>query len=78
MLHKMTLHKVKVLDIAFSPSDKFIVSLGAEDDNSIIVWDVASGNATFRAPAAKASTGLALCLAYSNHDDNTFFTKPVN
>ncbi len=70
----MTLHKVKVQSVAFSPSDKYLVSLGGEDDNSIIVWDVAKGEATFRAPASKASTGLALCLSFSNKDDNSFIT----
>ena len=31
-LKKLALHKVKVQGLAFSPNDKFLVTLGGEDD----------------------------------------------
>lgn len=30
---RLTLHKVKVQALAFSPSDKFLATLGGQDDN---------------------------------------------
>lgn len=32
-VHKFTLHKVMVRALAFSASDKYLVSLGGDDDN---------------------------------------------
>ncbi len=32
LYQKLTLHKVKVQALAFSPNDKFLVTLGGEDD----------------------------------------------
>ncbi|KAI9220863.1 WD40-repeat-containing domain protein [Blastocladiella britannica] len=70
----LSLHKVKVEALAFSPNDKFLVSLGGEDDNSVIVWDLEKGNAICGAPASKDSAGVTLCLAFANNDDYSFVT----
>ena len=43
LLHRMGLHKVKVQSLCFSPNDQFLASLGGQDDNNVVVWDVASG-----------------------------------
>ncbi|KAL7749699.1 hypothetical protein RI367_004927 [Sorochytrium milnesiophthora] len=69
-----TLHKVKVQSLAFSPAEKYLVSLGGEDDNAVIVWDLERGSAICGATASKDSTGVASCIAFSNHDDNVFVT----
>ncbi|KAJ3417382.1 Cilia- and flagella-associated protein 52 [Chytridiales sp. JEL 0842] len=74
LLRRLTLHKVKVQALAFSPNDKYLVSLGAEDDNSVIVWDLEKGQAICGAPASKDSSGATLSLAYLNKDDNVFVT----
>lgn len=68
------MHKVKVQALAFSPSDRYLASLGGEDDNSVIVWDLERGVAICGAPASKDSAGVALCLAYLNNDDEKFVT----
>ncbi|KAJ3374676.1 Cilia- and flagella-associated protein 52 [Allomyces arbusculus] len=70
----LSLHKVKVEALAFSPNDLYLASLGGEDDNSVIVWDLERGNAICGAPASKDSAGVALCLAYLNNDDLAFVT----
>ncbi|KAI9207349.1 quinon protein alcohol dehydrogenase-like superfamily [Polychytrium aggregatum] len=74
LLHRLTLHKVKVQALAFSPNDKYLASLGGEDDNSVIVWDLAKGAAICGSPAGKDSAGVTLSLAYLNNDDNIFVT----
>ncbi|KAI9317353.1 quinon protein alcohol dehydrogenase-like superfamily [Zopfochytrium polystomum] len=74
LISRLTLHKVKVEALAFSPSDIYLASLGAEDDNSVIVWDLQKNVAICGSPASKDSSGVTLCLAYLNHDDNVFVT----
>ena len=39
-VHRMSLHKVKVQDLAFSPCGTYLASLGGQDDNSLVIWDV--------------------------------------
>ncbi|KAI9188916.1 hypothetical protein H9P43_000338 [Blastocladiella emersonii ATCC 22665] len=70
----LSLHKVKVEALAFSPNDLYLASLGGEDDNSVIVWDLERGTAICGAPASKDSAGVTLCLTYLNNDDLTFVT----
>ncbi|KAJ3195774.1 Cilia- and flagella-associated protein 52 [Irineochytrium annulatum] len=74
LARRLTLHKVKVQALAFSPNEKYLASLGAEDDNSIIVWDLEKGAAICGSPASKDSSGVTLSLAYLNKDDNCFVT----
>ncbi|KAI8622104.1 WD40-repeat-containing domain protein [Chytriomyces sp. MP71] len=74
LLRRLTLHKVKVQALAFSPNDKYLASLGGQDDNSIIIWDLEKGAALCGSPASKDSSGVTLSLAYLNQDDNTFVT----
>lgn len=52
LLHRLTLHKVTVASVAFSPNDQHLVTLGGRDDNNIVVWDVATGEPICGAPAA--------------------------
>lgn len=73
-LKHLTLHKGRVEALAFSPHDKYLVSLGGEDDNSIIFWDLATGAALCGANASKDSSGLTTSLAYFNHSDEKFVT----
>jgi WD40 repeat protein len=63
---------VKVQAIAFSPTDKYIVTLGGEDDNNIAVWDLQTGKALCGSPASRESAGNALCLAFANNSDEVF------
>lgn len=74
MIRRLSLHKVKVQALAFSPNDKYLASLGGQDDNSIICWDLEKGAAICGSPASKDSSGETLSLAYLNNDDNTFVT----
>lgn len=70
----LTLHKVKVESLAFSPNDKYLVSLGGQDDNSVVIWDLQRKEAICGAPAAVPSSGTSYVVAYSNNSDELFVT----
>ncbi|KAJ3043454.1 Cilia- and flagella-associated protein 52 [Rhizophlyctis rosea] len=74
LLRRLTLHKVKVQALAFSPNDKYLASLGGQDDNSIIAWDLEKGAAICGAPASKDSSGVTLSLSYFNNNEFSFVT----
>jgi WD40 repeat protein len=44
-MHRMSLHKVKVQSLDFSFDEQFLVSLGGQDDNSMVIWDVLTAKA---------------------------------
>ncbi|XP_022080542.1 cilia- and flagella-associated protein 52-like [Acanthaster planci] len=71
---RLELHKVKVQSLAFSPSSKYLVSLGGKDDGSVVVWDVVKKEPVCGAPAAVMSAGMTSCVAYCNNDDLKFVT----
>ncbi|KAJ1565137.1 Cilia- and flagella-associated protein 52 [Nowakowskiella sp. JEL0078] len=74
LLKRLTLHKVKVQALAFSPNDLYLASLGGQDDNSVIVWDLANGTPICGSPASRDSAGVTFCLTYLNSNDNIFVT----
>ena len=53
VLHKLALHKGTISSLSFSFDEKFLVSLGGEEDNNIAVWDIANGKVVCGAPASK-------------------------
>ncbi|XP_028413168.1 cilia- and flagella-associated protein 52-like [Dendronephthya gigantea] len=70
----LTLHKVKVEALAFSPNDKYLVSLGGQDDNSVVIWNIKKKEAICGSPAAVPSSGTSYVVAFSNHSDELFVT----
>ncbi|KAK0149603.1 Cilia- and flagella-associated protein 52 [Merluccius polli] len=71
---RLPLHKAKVEALSFSPNDKYLVSLGGQDDGSIVVWNIETKQAICGSPASSLSAGNCLSIQYSNTDDNTFIT----
>ncbi|XP_040002550.1 cilia- and flagella-associated protein 52 isoform X2 [Xiphias gladius] len=69
---QLQLHKAKVEALAFSPNDKYLVSLGGQDDGSIVVWNIETKQAICGSPASAHSAGHCLTVQYSNTDDNIF------
>jgi WD40 repeat protein len=71
ILQRLSQHKVKVQDLSFSPNGKYIVTLGGQDDNQLLLWSVNSGRCLCGTPAANdAST----CVAYFNNDNDRLIT----
>jgi WD40 repeat protein len=52
IVHRLRLHKVRVEAVAFSCNDKWLASIGGEDDNSLVVWNLETGKAVCGSPAA--------------------------
>ncbi|KAM4691350.1 cilia- and flagella-associated protein 52 [Rhinophrynus dorsalis] len=71
---KLTLHKVKVEALAFSPNERYLVSLGGQDDGSVVLWNIATREAICGSPASSLSTGHALTVVFSNNSDSIFMT----
>lgn len=71
---KLTLHRNMIEALAFSPSDKYLVSLGGQDDGSIVVWNIKKKEAICGSPAQVPSAGLTHTLVYSNNNDDLFIT----
>jgi len=55
LLSRLQLHKGMVRDVAFSPDNKYLATLGGQDDNSLVVWNVEKGEAVCGSPAAQDS-----------------------
>merc|ERR1719450_1605141 len=51
-IFRLSLHKVAVTSLSFSYNEKYLATLGGQDDNSLVIWDVATGNAICGTPAA--------------------------
>jgi len=39
-VQRLKLHKVLIQSLSFSHDEKFLASLGGQDDNSLVIWDV--------------------------------------
>eukprot|EP01006_Ploeotia_vitrea_P009672 TRINITY_DN23627_c0_g1_i1.p1 TRINITY_DN23627_c0_g1~~TRINITY_DN23627_c0_g1_i1.p1 ORF type:complete len:632 (-),score=45.74 TRINITY_DN23627_c0_g1_i1:83-1978(-) len=71
LLHRMTLHKVKVQALCFSSDEKFLGSLGGQDDNTLVVWDMSTGRPLCGGPA---SSDLSLCISFFNQNSQQLIT----
>lgn len=71
LLYRLDLHKVKIQDLAFSPSSEYLATLGGQDDNNLVVWDVATGKAICGSPA---SSHWAKTLRWFNNSDAKLIT----
>ena len=74
IVHRMSLHKVKVAELSFSYDGKYLASLGGQDDNSLVIWDVETGNAVCGTP----TPGLTRCLRFFNNTNFRLVTGGGN
>lgn len=56
LVYTLSLHKVKIQDLAFSADGAYLATLGGQDDNNLVVWDMETGKAICGSPAASHST----------------------
>ncbi|XP_030317742.1 cilia- and flagella-associated protein 52 [Calypte anna] len=75
LLARLSRHKGKVEGLAFSPNNIFLVSLGGQDDGSVIVWDVAKRAAVCGSPASARSAGNATVVVCPSSSDHSFITS---
>eukprot|EP00929_Paragymnodinium_shiwhaense_P112306 TRINITY_DN8056_c0_g1_i1.p1 TRINITY_DN8056_c0_g1~~TRINITY_DN8056_c0_g1_i1.p1 ORF type:complete len:618 (-),score=119.92 TRINITY_DN8056_c0_g1_i1:423-2276(-) len=64
-IHRLSLHKVSVVSLSFSHDEQYLATLGGQDDNSLVIWNVAEGSAICGTPA---STDTAKCVTFFRHD----------
>ncbi|XP_061477831.1 cilia- and flagella-associated protein 52 isoform X2 [Rhineura floridana] len=74
MMARLSLHKGKIENLAFSPNDLYLVSLGGQDDGSMVVWSVLKKEAICGSPASARSAGNPTTLVYSNCRDEMFIS----
>lgn len=48
VMQKLSLHKGKIQSLAFSCDDKWLATLGGEDDNKLVIWNIETGKAVRR------------------------------
>lgn len=71
MKYELELHRAKVQHLCFSHDSAYLATLGGEDDNKIILWDMETGNAICGNPA---HTESAKVIAFFNNTNDTFIT----
>ncbi|CUG89220.1 WD40 repeat-containing protein, putative [Bodo saltans] len=71
LVHRMLLHKVKVQALAFSADEQYLASVGGQDDNTLVVWDLTTGRPVCGGPAA---TDLSLCIRFFNNRSDMLVT----
>jgi len=71
-LKRLSVHKMAVASLAFSPSDKFLVSLGGPDDDKLNIWDVATGKALFNKATSNGRGGAANTVTFASQSDHIF------
>ncbi|XP_054078022.1 cilia- and flagella-associated protein 52 [Rissa tridactyla] len=74
LLARLSLHKGNVEDLAFSPNSRYLISLGGQDDGSVVVWDVAKREGVCGSPASPRSAGNATVVVCSSCRDEMFVT----
>jgi len=65
-LHRLCLHKVAVTSLSFSMNETYLATLGGQDDNSLVIWEVERGQAICGTPAA---TDTAHCVRFCNNSE---------
>ncbi|XP_074703169.1 TBC1 domain family member 24-like isoform X2 [Strix aluco] len=74
LLARLSLHEGKIEGLAFSANSLYLLSLGGQDDGSVVVWHVDKREAVCRSPASGGSTGNATIVVCSSRRDGMFIT----
>ncbi len=69
ILHRLPQHHGKVQSLDFSCDGSYLITLGGQDDNDLVVWDVQSGNSICGSPAANDTT---FCVKWLNQRNDRF------
>uniref|UniRef100_A0A8C0EGU5 Cilia- and flagella-associated protein 52 n=1 Tax=Bubo bubo TaxID=30461 RepID=A0A8C0EGU5_BUBBB len=74
LLARLSLHKGKIEGLAFSANSLYLLSLGGQDDGSVVVWRVDKREAVCGSPASACSAGSATIVVCSSRRDEMFVT----
>ena len=66
-LHRLKLHKVLIQSLSFSFNEQYLASVGGQDDNTLVIWDVESGKALCGSPVGM---NIVNQIAFFNNADN--------
>lgn len=67
LMHRLSLHKVKVESVSFSPCEQYLCTLGGMDDNALAVWDTSTGTPLCGSPTSHTHVTTATFL----HNDSS-------
>jgi len=71
MVQRLRLHKVLIQDLSFSHDEQYLASLGGQDDNTLVIWEVATGKAICGNPVGM---NVANKINFFNKDNNKLIT----
>lgn len=71
MVHKLLQHYKRVQSVDFSCDGQYLTSLGGQDDNDLVVWNVQAGVAIC---GSRASTDFSHCVKWLNKRNDRFVT----
>ncbi|XP_067121874.1 cilia- and flagella-associated protein 52 isoform X2 [Centruroides vittatus] len=61
-IDRYTIHRVKVISVSFSPNDRYLFSLGGEDDGNIVCYNIEDRRLLCGLPATTGKEGRANIL----------------
>jgi len=67
----MKLHKVLIQSLSFSRDEQYLASLGGQDDNQLVIWDVKTGKAIC---GHAVGMNVANKIAFYNNTNNNLVT----
>jgi WD40 repeat protein len=70
-IHRLKQHLGRVQAVSFSANDQYLATLGGQDDNALVIWDVESGESICGSPASSDS---ALCMLWLNGRNDRLVT----
>ena len=44
MMHRLKMHQVLIQSLAFSADEQYLASLGGQDDNQLVIWNVSNAS----------------------------------
>jgi len=71
IVQRLKLHKVLIQSLSFSHDEKYLASLGGQDDNTLVIWDIATGKALCGNPVGM---NVANKISFFNNTNNKLIT----
>lgn len=71
VVQRLKLHKVLIQSLSFSHDEKYLASLGGQDDNTLVIWDIATGKALCGNPVGM---NVANKISFFNNTNNKLIT----